>query len=514
VETRDLRHIRWEPLGEKPLRSPEFSFFSSSVGFLKVAPLSFPIGISDLIADPETGESLRLLLVEGYESGTYPTRQMHSFSALIYSLFMAGIPVVLVSGSGIRATQSTYSTLLIQGKEIPVLRLYGIISETALPLLSLVMKKIAGEYDMEWRATHESDNYKLVHVRLGLITQSLRGIFRVKNILSEELREIFDQEAMFARLAQRSRLRQEIESSRRKDFRKRGSLDTKRLAITDQGESVDFSQGAFVSLSRWDFLLVIDQIVTPFERIGAGPDGFAIVSDMGFEFGYSITSSFGTKHFRLLHGEMRQKERSEPLLDAARSVLADMVSLLRDTRIADIRIERKLMTTETNPGERGMFYFEIALDEPFDRVGRDEKYSAHSYSKGEEEFFVCLRRGPEPGSGIEEYYELIRRVYRRQLLETWTKPTKALDWFLIGIFKGVTCELASLLRFDQKAVEWRRFRQNVDHERVLRQAVKCRIIESDNDYLSLRFEYYEVKPEGETKPVVEPSRSGGAEKGA
>ena len=78
------------------------------------------------------------------------------------------------------------------------------------------------------------------------------------------------------------------------------------------GQAGDFSEGSFVFLSRaWDFLLILDEIVRPFERIGAGPDGFAIVSDMGFEFGYSITSSFSRKHFKPLHGvhgdELREK---------------------------------------------------------------------------------------------------------------------------------------------------------------------------------------------------------------
>ena len=81
-----------------------------------------------------------------------------------------------------------------------------------------------------------------------------------------------------------------------------------------------------------------------------------------------------------------------------RGVLADMVELLARTHIADIKINKNLYSAEAAPASRAMFCFEVALDEPFERTGRDEKYAAQSYYQAEEEFFEVLRHGPREGS--------------------------------------------------------------------------------------------------------------------
>ena len=496
-ELRDLRHIRWDAVESEPARKPAFQEFSSAVGYLKLSPLCLPIAPDQFLPNQESNEPMSVLLVEGYESGTYPTRPSHDFSRLLAALYAAQIPVVLISSSGIRATQRSYMTLPVDGQQIPVLRLYGVIAETALPLLALVMKKILeGPLEAQWHGATQSDNP--VAKRITLLQNAIYGVFRVKNIVSEELRDICNQEDMHERLKKQADLSRDSETTRRREFRKRGALSLASLgAVPEAGPDrmAAFAEGSFVSLSRWDFLLILEEIVRPFDRIGAGPDGFAIISDMGFEFGFSLTSSFSRKRFGALHGSRAQslEEKRGGMRQAGDGVLQDMVELLRLTRIANVSVGQPLQFSLDESTARKSFYFEVSFEESFDRESGDEKYAAESYSDGEEEFFRLLRQGFPEGSDVEQHYEELGKIYRRQMRKTWTKPTKTLDWFLIGIFKGVACELASLLRFDARAVD--RFRRSNNHEKVLRQSVRCRILESYNNYTALRFEYYE--PRGE-----------------
>ena len=92
-----------------------------------------------------------------------------------------------------------------RGVKIPVLRLYGIIAETALPLLSLVMKRIVQRDSEEWENTEGATPEEILRHRIEIITSVIRNLFKVKNIISEELREIASQDEAFARWTARAR---------------------------------------------------------------------------------------------------------------------------------------------------------------------------------------------------------------------------------------------------------------------------------------------------------------------
>jgi hypothetical protein len=486
-EFKDLRHIRHDPLQQRNL-TPRMKQdgFSSGVRHVNVTT-SFPlIDVAGMVAGKDGLKPMRVILVDGYASGTYPTWEEHTFSTLLYDAYQYSIPIFLISQYGIKATQQPYETKRVKGVEIPVTHLYGVIAETALPLLSLVVNSIE---DDEWTRAGLDKGQLLLH-RERLVRRKLKDFFEGRpNILTQELQYVADPDKL---LEGQQRLEDELaeaDKNRVGHFRTRGRISLSGL-----------EKDGFVFISKRDFLLLLNEVVRPFERVGAAPDGFSILSDLGFDVGVPLVQSYskGKRTARGLKTTFFARPAAErrELLESANSIISEVAELLKETNIATVSVgpieafhtdERAEPDLASIPNH---FSFTVVVERPGHLDRGDEKYSAVSYSKGDADFFAKLAEGCNDDHLLNLYYAELEADYDQLLQDKWKDRMRNLDWFLLGIFKGVTCGLAQLLRFDEIAIQAGP-RSQSGHKRIFRQSAKCTIEAGDEYEFAIRYEYFE-----------------------
>jgi L-asparaginase/Glu-tRNA(Gln) amidotransferase subunit D len=485
----DLRHIRWNALQEVQPQVTESETFHSTVRFVEVTP-SFPwIDLKEIMGEEGGGGRLRAVLVEGYPSGTYPSAQGHAFAQLLWELCQRGIPVVLVSRFGIMATQQEYEVSTIKGVKIPVLPLFGIVTETALPLLSLVVGGISAE---EWEFGSSGDALQLVKLRLKRIHKGISAFLTGRpNIISQEILEVSDRVKLTERSAHSQEdINAEIHDARWVSWRDR--------CVPSDGEThanVAFEE--MMSMPRGMFLPFLGEIVDLFERVGAGPDGFAAISDIGFRLGLSLVGSVDSGRGKVMGFTLfyeREKQERLELAKQASSLLSSVAATLRRSGIADVETsDVSVIWDDPEAGVNSInvhkFAFSVTAKRR-DEIGRgDEKYAVMSFSEEEAEYFSLLSRGCSGDVG--EHLRRLQKLYRNLLRKTWQCSTGRMDWFIVGVFKGATCGLAESLRFDSFAVSAARFRDS-GHINALRRAVQVRPLVGDEYGFKASFSYSEI----------------------
>jgi len=491
---RTLRHIRWEALRREPSNRVRSDSFSSSVWYIEVSPCFPDLNYSAILKDPSVRSRVRAVLVEGYASGTYPSTEQSPFSELLYALYEAEIPIVLVSRYGIMPSQQEYQTLKIRGVEVPVLRLYDVIAETALPLLSLVIDGL-----FSGRAQEEVGESTVDNVRVGRLNSRIEAIRRgidnlIKdrpNIISEEFKDITDRERRLWRLFMEG----EKSSTRVAQDNPLNYITS--LALLEEGKNVHGS----VFMSQQEFGSLINEIVKPFAKVGAGPDGLAILANMGFKQGLSLAEDFSRRTrvpkfaaagFNPFF-ERSQVDQDE-LLATANLMIAGIAKWMKNVGVADleadtisISIRDPLFGGEvedvTRPAPRS-FSFSVRIARRVKGTRGGERFAAISYSSHESKLFSDLLHGRGEDSICEAYYtEIVAR--------TWEHLTQTIDWFVLGLFKAVGYTVARMLRFDRLAVRSLETNDN-GYKRVLRQAVKADVGVGDENYFGITYSYFEA----------------------
>jgi L-asparaginase/Glu-tRNA(Gln) amidotransferase subunit D len=499
-EFRDLRHIRFDALQNEPPRKTVGNYFSSSVRYVEVTP-SFPlIDVQRMVETKGSGHPLQVVLVEGYASGTYPTGHENSFSKFLSDLYQHGIPVILVSRYGILPSQQEYKTQMILGEDIPVLRLYDLVTETALPLLSLVIGSIpAAMWEME-----DMDVCQRVGPRLQLIKKIIDKFFRSRpNIISEEFKDITDRDKRYYRLRmETARLNEDAqyEIPAPNIFYLPGWGESNKESNSNDESNKESNSNDhvrnFVTIPRQEFISITEEIVKPFKRVGAGPDGLAVLNNIGFKQGLLLVQTFSTKMSKAAGFETyfeRVKTDRDVLLNTANVLLADVRKWVRTAGIADVEIKEKVKVYPVDDSENKditmpprNFSFTIKVPRRERSSTGDEKYAALTYSHDEAAFFTKLGQGYADKSEMRE----LNSHYKRLLRDTWQHRTQALDWLVLGVFKGVAYGLAQLFRFDQwanKSIQTK----TPGPQRVLREAIKCNVLLGDENYFSFKFTYFE-----------------------
>jgi hypothetical protein len=475
----DLLHLRQNPFltNQTTIGLPEP--ISGCVKFLELSP-SFPqIDVASMLKEEI---EIRAVLVEGYNSGTYPSVNSHNFALFLAKLQEHGIPLLLVSRYGIRATQEEYKTLKVEGKFVPVLRLYGVIAETALPLLSLVVGRIKAQRWNPVAAPAEG----MAEYRRQLIKKELEEFFEThRNILTEELKYSIDRAFRFQRMIE---LREIDEKHRTRRERSDGS-QWRRPATTSQ----DRPRTKLAAVPRVDFLNFIEDSVEQFERVGARPDGFLTLNSQGFALGDALARSFEERSSQHSYPwkpfyDREPTERYE-LSQRANLLLQDVTARLAAAGIAEIKT-LPLKFEEDDASERAYFTFEanVSRAEP---VGRnDERYSATALSEQDVALFVALQHGCLSGENARAHEAKLQYFYERAVLDTWPVVTHNLDWFIIGFFKGICCALIGLLGFDQEP-DAPQLNPSVGRRRALRQSVQCELFRINKHQFGLRFRCFE-----------------------
>ena len=266
-----------------------------------------------------------------------------------------------------------------------------------------------------------------------------------------------------------------------------------------------------VIVSREGFTAMVDEIVRPFQRVGAAPDGFAVLSNIGFEMGLGIVGTIGDwsrtqyplKRFR----DQPAQEKADQLAEAAR-VLEFVANSCRNAGVAEVTIEPEVQTGPAlevwKAGDAAEWLrFRVRLERHDAMDWMHEKYAVVAFSQDDREFFRIMmddRSDHRPLRAERERDE----AFTDLLLNRWQHNLSGVDWFLLGLWKGVGCGIARALRFDSLAVEGRHLQPG--HLRALRQAVRCEILFGNPHAFGLAFTYYAV---GEQLTPAEPAPGAG-----
>lgn len=481
-----VRHIRTDALKPSPSQRVDITEFCSVVQHVTVTP-SFPlINVAGMLPLYQGQNSLRAFLVEGYPSGTYPTTPNNNFARLLEDLYILGIPVILVSRYGILTEQQAYNTIPLPNSDlkIPVLPLRGIIAESALPLMSMVIGLIR---DDDWEDDEKKPYEKLTR-RIRLIEQKLAEFFEVRpDIISEEFNYMINKkEDCPLHKGKRSAL------ARWEDELKM-NLPRRRLTLP-----VEQKDSRFVVISRDDFRFLLDSNVVTFEKIGAGPDGLEVLCNVGFDIGIHLFRSFKddkySKDLKKVAGNPRFSERTLPdqniMVEIVNYRLDNVCSLLSNSSIGEISASKlQVVPSETrnqrqSPGVS--FIFEITVTRHVDKERNGAKYSVMSYSDQEADFFAKLAYGYEQKDDASS--TKFEKDFERLIEDTWSNSTQTMDWLILGIYKSIACGIAKYLRFDALAT---RPASSKIISGALREAVKVKVLTGDDSEFRVEYSYFD-----------------------
>jgi SIR2-like protein/asparaginase len=502
----DLRHIRRDPLERRQPhpRVIRSDFCDSSAILLIVASPSAPLIDVETMCAPENRSPLKVALIEGYASGTYPTTRASNFSKLLSDLYKNAIPIFLVSQYGISESQQQYEVIALEGGlTVPVNVHRGLTIESALPMFSLVLNGISDE---EWGKIQDEDKntnasagscQTLLAARTRLIQHRLNAFLSERpNILTLEIEPTNIKKQH--KSAQLGKVKYNL--MRSEENRQNKILSREPLSL-EKFDSLTRPFGSkYVFLFNEDFSVIVNEIVRRDERKGAGPDGFAALSDLGFDYGLSIVKGISKKlSEKSGHGwDKRLFERNDTeqydLLGSAQIIMKEVTRLLRSANIADVSVDeisfpKPSQSLPFEESTKPRFSFRITstrLEEP---EYTDEKFTAVSFSGDDADFFKGLATGCS-SEETEKHYRGLEASYNRLLRNKWQHKTTFLDWLLVGLFKGVTCGIAEFLRFDDLAVEAGRSTE-FGYKYVIRKAAHCFVLAGDARVFKIKLFYYQ-----------------------
>lgn len=486
----NYRHARQSPLVTH--REIHRSRFATDVKMVVPSP-SFWLEDSDrALKRKGTSEAftrnLKVLVVEGYHSGTFPTREGHPFTSLLNILLRNSIPIVLISRGGLVASREFYKTEKVDGQDIPVLRLFGVIAETAVPLVSLVFKEIP---ETEWRSRAKEPSAMLLRRRLHLLEDGIRNWQRTHpNILNDVLGSIVDQ------TEQREWRSKEAERDR-SEYRSLvqgliASGPSEVLpAVPKPSELPEDLLSLTTIFPRPQFLLALMQLMRPYEVGRCGPDGFAVINEMGFEWGRRALDALVTARPREDKGflALKMKEDRDKLIDNAIEFVNNIGRRLRQFGIADLVETPVTVIAEGDPDTigDGAISLEIKVMKQGWPVRSDELYAVIGHRDSENELFQQLRDGCDLTWYDDEMTQRLEGLYQELFTTNWDARPCPLDWFIIGVFMAVVCGLLRYLMFDK----WVQHcdTEDIRYANALRQSITTTMIVADKNVLKVRFEY-------------------------
>ena len=425
----------------------------------------------------------RVLLLEGYNSGTFPTAEQHPFTRFLRATLRASIPLVLVTESGLIPSQKEYEKSRVDGIEVPVLRLLGLIVETAAPLLSMTLAEIPDE---EWSPAELSDPYRLLLHRHATLERRLRQRHsESKGILSALLGSILDEQDQYKKLVDEINRDDRDYTNRVTDLfaEARGKRPRVRTPRTS------FERSKTVLL-RQHFLWILLEMVRPYEVSRCGPDGLALPNEMGFSWGQRVYEA-------LLEGRSNEGPtplarqpagRQEELIGVAKARIRTVTEFLFGYGVADVTTEiDAIPPSETRGYSDGSFTLRVDARK-HGRGGRnDDLFATLGYREREAEFFRSMRSGSDLRLFDAECATQVEASYRELYERAWEAKVSPLDWFLIGTYKAVACRALLDLRFDP----WteRCNKDDVNYLSALRQSIRIQRLIANRTTLSFVLRY-------------------------
>jgi hypothetical protein len=418
-----------------------------------------------------------------------------------------GIPLVLISRYGTLASQHGYKVEEDEDGPIRVLPLYGIIAETALPLLSLVVKMID---DKKWLS-------ETLDGRIDLLQSTINDIFRLRpknvlsrpNILSLELENITNRVEMANTLRKAQEESARKHGDREKQYLERGPFPSYARILQAKRRLERYSDSSVILPER-DILLILEEFAQIFEKVQAEPEGFETVFNLGFNVGVPLWNSFRMAQANVDLESTSAVEGAESLplrfffeigaderrvrLEQANTILSQ-VSRLLDAIGVTRTVNRRIGAPELDDTTKRQRPRSMRLSVSAYRFPREaqsiERYAVMTFSENERLFFLSLSHGATDGTDLS-------KLYNELLEQTWRHSTRTMDWLVLGLFKGASCGAANFLRLDDLAFHGGDDRNLGQH---LRKRVKTNIESIDGPTLRVSYDYV-----GRVHPEDEPGR--------
>lgn len=485
IQQNTYRHFRESPLGTRRVLSR--ATFSSGVRLAHISPAFFGVAsLESRLGECDGLENAQVLVLEGYHSGTFPTHPQHRFTEFIKRLIARAIPIVLVTRSGLIPTTHPYEKHRVDGFEVPVLPLFGVVAETAVPLVSVIRAEIP---EGEWSPAEPMDSRRLLELRISLLKAAIRRWQEdSKGILSALLGSLVDEAAQLKRLGEGvERDKHEFSSLVDRLFLGSENPNTARLAKESKEGRFDRTKTV---LMREHFLWILVEILRPFELAGSGPDGLAVLNEMGFVWGGRIFESLKAPEPPSEGGifEIRPPARREEMIKRAQMKVERLAKIIRKHGVADVTPTLAITSTLPDPNApENRVSLEVTSLRHGSIVRPDELYTATTYSGDERSFFELLRDGADLMLYDDQCEKDIERRFRQLFKDGPGFRLSPLDWFLIGTFKATLCRILRDLRFDT----WVEFcrKEDRNHVLALRQSVRVTVISSDEGGWRAEFTY-------------------------
>jgi serine/threonine protein kinase len=461
-------HLRPSPFGA--IKPTDIKEMHECVGVATLFPSSFSgfVNHAEVAFDPK----LRAVLIVGYDSGTIATEETHSFMRVLRKLEVRNIPIVLVSRYGIVPSQRPYKTLAL----VPVLRLIGVIPETALALLTVVASDIQ---DDVW------DKATTAEARMALLEE---GIFKYQStrpsILTVLLGNVLDERQQWERISKYVADDNREYTGRLKAAKERARHlldDARQSRASNPATSLSSDQSPrvfppYVAFARGEFLLRELEHIRPYECAGSAPDGLAIVAGLGFKLGVSIGKTadalpFGPSGPQQIHAER-----------GIHDFFSDLCHNLAEKGVVDIRLVGSGLSQDEGEGSWRLHASFRARRHGTIYRG-DELLSAYGLDESERILLTKLRTGVPLEATEKEHIREVDDLLRRLHSKMWHPKISIVDWYLFGLVKGATCGLLARAQADS----W--IMQCGDKTEVLSRSVDLRIKEADDEEIEFTCSY-------------------------
>jgi hypothetical protein len=385
-----------------------------------------------------------------------------------------------------------------------VLPLYEIIVEAALPLICLVASRIPSE---TWAQRDGEDVDHALARRKDLLRQGIANLFAERpNILSLELKNVGSKMDMQAEIVEMQELR--IRQREQRDIDEAEILGRLEGEASPEPESKE-SPRQSVLLARHEFLLLLDELPNLFEKVDSGPDGLDAIFNQGFDYGVRLWRAcqeerpsnsevdpddlledghdlfFGLQQPGIKEQRIRDVEQ---ILESVRVAINE--SGIASIEAAALKMAERLTSEVEHTARAGSFTLSCRIARSWSSAHIDERYAVMMFSEDERQFFAKLSRGPE-GSDLAQHDQELKERYNALLAKTWTHSTTTVDWFVLGLLKGVAYGVATFLRIDHVAS-----RAEVDarFSHWLRKMMKANIRSMEKHMWQVAYKYAELQP--------------------
>jgi len=445
--------------------------FSDRVACVKITP-GFPE-----LREGDWQLSAWVVVLEVYQSGTYAKEERTALMAFLRAMGGKGIVVVLVSESGLIPGQLEYLAPKAE-PGFPLLRLYRLIVETALPLISIVVARIKDE---EWAGDGVTET-GLHRMRTELLGRRVRAFLKTrKNVFIDDLGDVCDERSQIKKWrAQQDEVDHESVVDAATLHVSLGNV----LIGIDGNEARSPLDGdeAWSVVTRSQRLWELMHECIPFERNGCTPDVFALQFDRGVDLGSIVGDAIGR---RLADDPIRgdtyvncdaaTRERRSLY---ARSFLQLAGDYARNRGMSNLEMTAPVIKPAFEDDQPVLYSAPtIVIEAKVRRMNRtflrnNEIYAVRGTTDAEEQFFRHLREKSSTSDWKAD--SLLAAEYARLNEVTFAESSSAIDWSVAGFCKGIACALLRHLRFDGWTEECRlRWKQNARYKRALRRSMTC-----------------------------------------